>query len=468
LKTQIVADTNLIQGRGFFHFDNDLWPVILAAVRKQIAVLLVPEVVVLELVKHYTIQVKQFLRDDRAARKALERLTVEVTLSEPPESIDIYSERYERWLRALIERHGRILPLPAVSHEQLLKDTLNERKPFSRGDGGYRDALIWHSLLETVKTSQEDVVLLSSNTKDFAEDSTSVLASDLQADLRELGVKSSVRLVTDLQSLVALLVPEDVKAGAAAVVFLRSDRGQKVLEAAFEDHFEDYRREFFTGHPEAVPPWLMMPDIEGVMAIAGIDRVIAYRLDDDKVLLTIGLRAEAYVGGFVDAKLLEIFDAGDFQVWDSLSGEQYYMAHPQPQPISISLCATWSTRQGMLSDLEFLSLFLKTRTLNPPPPFLPSSPRPDTAEGTFHWILNELRRLLGLDRLAQEHAARTETYIDELHAALEEIGTLRIMRILTPIESAALFPDNLALMLQDDLGIRGMISALEKLELSQS
>ena len=115
----------------------------------------------------------------------------------------------------------------------------------------------------------------------------------------------------------------------------------------------------------------MMPDIEGVQTIVGIDRVTAYRLDDDRVLLTVGLRAEAYVGGFVDTKLLEVFDAGDFQVWDSLGGEQYYMAHPQPQLISIAFCIAWSIGQETLSDVEFLSLSSKTRTLNPPPPFLP-------------------------------------------------------------------------------------------------
>ena len=77
--------------------------------------------------------------------------------------------------------------------------------------------------------------------------------------------------------------------------------------------------------------------------------------------------------------------------------------------------------------------------------------------------MNELRRLLGLDPLAQEHAARTETYVTELHVALEKIGALMATNILTPVESAALAPDNLALMLQDDVGIRAMIGALEKL-----
>lgn len=147
---KIVADTNLIQGRGSFYFENSLWPVILAAIRNGRAELLLPEVVVQELVTHYAEEVKRSLRDLRKLRGTLDRLHLNVDMVHLQESEDDLASDYEKWLRSHVSQHGRILPLPTVSHERLLKDTLLGRKPMSRGDGGYRDALIWHSLLDVV------------------------------------------------------------------------------------------------------------------------------------------------------------------------------------------------------------------------------------------------------------------------------------------------------------------------------
>ncbi len=69
-----------------------------------------------------------------------------------------------------------ILPLPAVTHEAVLERALSGRRPFDQdGRTGYRDALIWHTVLELAQTTTN--VVLVSNDGDFADSTGELLAS---------------------------------------------------------------------------------------------------------------------------------------------------------------------------------------------------------------------------------------------------------------------------------------------------
>jgi PIN domain len=53
----------------------------------------------------------------------------------------------ERSLRELLEELGAEVPgLPNPDHADFLERTLRRRKPFTREDQGYRDALIWENV----------------------------------------------------------------------------------------------------------------------------------------------------------------------------------------------------------------------------------------------------------------------------------------------------------------------------------
>ncbi len=76
---------------------------------------------------------------------------------------------YEKRLRDVFEKaDGIVAPLPRASHDELITRALAGRRPFDQhGRRGYRDALIWHTVLE-VASRHGHVVFISDNASDFA------------------------------------------------------------------------------------------------------------------------------------------------------------------------------------------------------------------------------------------------------------------------------------------------------------
>ena len=78
------------------------------------------------------------------------------------------------------------LPYPQVSHEQVVERAVTRRKPFNKSGAGYRDTLIWFSVLELLKANRSVVYLVTSNTRDFGDGPR--VALDLLADIDAIGV----------------------------------------------------------------------------------------------------------------------------------------------------------------------------------------------------------------------------------------------------------------------------------------
>jgi hypothetical protein len=58
--------------------------------------------------------------------------------------------------------------IPRVSHEEVVKRDLLRRKPFGESGKGYRDTLIWETVLAELRREQSQMALVSHNIKDFA------------------------------------------------------------------------------------------------------------------------------------------------------------------------------------------------------------------------------------------------------------------------------------------------------------
>lgn len=99
------------------------------------------------------------------------------------------------------------------SHEELWRRDIEGRRPFVESGKGYRDALIWHGLLEWMRRtaqSGEPVMLLTNNTTDFAEKvngGRGVLHQDFVADLREAERVEIVLSPRELGKLIAEQLP---------------------------------------------------------------------------------------------------------------------------------------------------------------------------------------------------------------------------------------------------------------------
>lgn len=161
------------------------WKELLARSRRGEVRLCVPEVVLREASRHYR---ERIGGDLMQAQKALAKLrdlgfaeTPDLQATEP--QVTSLAEAYRPQLeRLLSQASAYVLPLPSVSHEELLDRDLEIRKPFRQSGKGYRDALIWEAILEYADTCHDESTFyfVTSNTSDYCDSGESKLARVLQ------------------------------------------------------------------------------------------------------------------------------------------------------------------------------------------------------------------------------------------------------------------------------------------------
>lgn len=163
----------------------------------------VPQVVIEEVREEYARVLK---RDFNVVRRSLGKLSsltgqdYRSFAADFDQSAEIASFP-DRLLDQLKSAEAEILEYPDVSHEFLVKSATSRRRPFNDKGSGYRDALIWKSVLELATRVQASIVLVS-NDGDFRDGENS-LHADLVEDLRNLGLPTNkVTLATDLTELV--------------------------------------------------------------------------------------------------------------------------------------------------------------------------------------------------------------------------------------------------------------------------
>lgn len=230
LRTSIILDTNILVAN--FRPSN-AFRLLLEASRGGQIQLVVPELVIAEAAAKYREQLAEAVRTLERSRQALRRFDVESDTPTP----DAASEavRYEVGLGKLFKGVGaKIAKTPSVPHDKLVRRALERRKRFRAGDAGYRDALIWETVVEHAGEGSP-VVLCTMNTSDFAvEKGSDHLAADLLADLEEAGLgQQAVRLVVDLKTLVDEYV--DVEQAATDEVVRALDRLRHDLRFELED-----------------------------------------------------------------------------------------------------------------------------------------------------------------------------------------------------------------------------------------
>ena len=91
---------------------------------------------------------------------------------------------YEKDFRLrLQEIRAEELPVPTISHSELLERDLLQRKPFDQNGKGYRDALIWETVLAATRANPtSEFLFVTGNRGDFC-DKTGDLASVLRNEL---------------------------------------------------------------------------------------------------------------------------------------------------------------------------------------------------------------------------------------------------------------------------------------------
>ena len=104
------------------------------------------------------------------------------------EEIHEDSQAYTKHWDDLLSSRGIVfLPLPTLDHRAMVKRDLARRRPFQKTGKGYRDTLLWETVLELLRAGRKPVALITGNPDDFAGDDRKTLHPHLFEDLRVQG-----------------------------------------------------------------------------------------------------------------------------------------------------------------------------------------------------------------------------------------------------------------------------------------
>lgn len=176
--------------------------ILLDAIGTQVTGVLVPEVVLRELVNKQ----REALVDAFDAHQKLMRILTQMCVEPPerlmrPANVGERGAAYSVFLINLMKPPLWLkLPMPQVSHDAVVTRELHRRKPFAPKGTGYRDYLIWLSLLEYAKANPDPIHFITGNTKDFAEGEQ--LHPDLLSDLKAIRADRRIHLHTSIRAFV--------------------------------------------------------------------------------------------------------------------------------------------------------------------------------------------------------------------------------------------------------------------------
>lgn len=162
----------------------------------------VPQIALDEAINKYREEAIRASADLSKVFASLKRLGVVPSVSIG--SVDELCRIYEDSIRKRLKKYGiSALPYPDVPHEQLARLAIAKRSPFDQQGRGYRDALIWHTVVGLVP--DRDVWLVSDD-NDFRAAGSDGLAASLVADLESVQrTASDVRLFRSIKDCVAEL-----------------------------------------------------------------------------------------------------------------------------------------------------------------------------------------------------------------------------------------------------------------------
>lgn len=281
---RIVLDSSVVVEHDWNLAHNDAQALLAACDRGEIE-LFVPQVVVNEVVNRYE-------KRESKKIKALNDARAELRQMRGPRSGGEFEGEaesqpgYLMHLRKVIRDAGGEIPgFPEVTHKELVRRALAGRRPFDdAGRLGYRDTLIWHTVLEVAREGH--TVVLATGDGDFRSADADRLHDHLIADLRQRGIDPE--RVSVVPSLAAVV--KQVLEPALYVL--------KELNAQL-DRDEDWGRKL-------------------EKSLKDVAKNDADHTDLSKVSVGIDVDHEAYAGEVVEETLAEVDDFRRFAIADAI------------------------------------------------------------------------------------------------------------------------------------------------------
>lgn len=186
----VVLDANVFCAD--FQMSGNAFRVFLSGFRRAGLVPCVPECVIDEVLNKYRENCDDLARQAAKLAHDARRLVGHdvINLFPDQEYTDLlYSQYSSKFFRTTLDDFEQ-LPYPSISHKELAQRASRKRRPFRERDGGYRDSLLWLSIIEHLKKDQRPIAFVTNNSRDFS--SEGKLHEHLVEDVLNLNLSPGV------------------------------------------------------------------------------------------------------------------------------------------------------------------------------------------------------------------------------------------------------------------------------------
>ena len=177
----VILDTNVIFAEGFG--TSVLFRFFTSAASSLGHEIHVPALVIDEAARKFE---EEIAKRQSQTNSALELLETYLRKSLDMTKVALDTQEEVRDFRVVLEGFNSVLDYPDTPHKELAKRAIHRKKPFDNKGSGYRDSLIWESVVELASAVEGQVVLLTKD-KNFSEENGN-LAEELNAELVQKGL----------------------------------------------------------------------------------------------------------------------------------------------------------------------------------------------------------------------------------------------------------------------------------------
>jgi hypothetical protein len=286
-------------------------------------------------------------------------------------SSEAVSEKsYIRFMRERLQALGiQVLALPVTTVEEVLSRDLNEIKPFDSGGKGYRDFLIWKSILAHISLNPEmpDCYFVTSNSLDFSDGSGSLHAT-LQEEVDQTATGVTIKLYPTLPDFVQdvikpAVISADEDEAKTAALLKAINRGEffglnveKMVRSEI-DHFER--------HEISGPAWYENVLLEEPIEITSLEDLSqtsvdnVYRLSSGQFLCEGSAMAIGTVTGYMyNRDLWATVPSDHIYVYDPNWNEHMSAVELAMVRVNVAFSFRVNETSGEVDDFELSELSL--------------------------------------------------------------------------------------------------------------
>ena len=231
--------------------------------------------------------------------------------------------------------------LTVIEYEHVAQSAVVERalaieRPFRENEKGYRDTVIWLSLLEHIKAEPKatKVAFISQNTTDFFSGSKDVsFHSDLLADLKSIPIRCSITPFSNLSA----FVDSEIDKSKHAIDYAKA-------EPLFESYLEDESVSYLTSLEASSVKRLqghILPYTNALANLSGVSAEIYEGMEDFSITSTSEIsHSEVYVACEYNVRMVQLglfipthdFEANQASIEES---EAVYETEPIGKTIAV-------------------------------------------------------------------------------------------------------------------------------------